>query len=271
MRHVLVTGGSSGIGLAIAAQLLAHGDRITLIARDEGRLAEAQRALSQAGAQAQRVLGVPADVTDAEALGDAVARCTARFGGIDMLAACAGIVEPARFVDQGGAAFDRQIAVNVTGVANSVRSVLPAMLGRGRGRIGIVSSGAGLIGIPGYSAYCTSKFALRGLAAALRLETAGSGVSVSICFPPDTLTPQFERELPLRPPEAQAIMGRVRPVDAKTVAGIILAGMEKNRREIHFGLTLRLLGYFGPLASTYIEMRHGRRYAIKTEDPPSAP
>lgn len=271
MRHVLVTGGSSGIGLAVAALLLARGDRVSLIARDEGRLSKAQDALSQAGTREQRVTAVPADVTDAQALTEAVARCTNRFGAIDMLVACAGIVEPARFVDQDGRDFDRQIAVNVTGVTNSLRSVLPAMLKRGRGRIGIVSSGAGLIGIPGYSAYCASKFALRGLAAALRLETAGSGVSVSICFPPDTLTPQLEREVALRPPDAQAIMGRIRPLDAQTVASIILAGVEKNRREIHFGLILRLLGSFGPFASTYIEMRHGQRYAIKVGDPSRTP
>jgi len=271
MRHVIVTGGSSGIGLAIAALLLARGDRVSLVARDEARLAAAQRVLSPSGAQDQRVMGASADVTDTEALRDAVARCTARFGSVDTIVACAGIVEPALFTDQDAATFDRQIAVNVTGVANSLRAVLPTMLESGRGRIGIVSSGAGLVGIPGYSAYCASKFALRGLAAALRLETAGSGVNVSICFPPDTLTPQFERELPLRPTQAQAIMGRVRPVDARTVAGIILDGMEKNRREIHFGLTLRLLGYFGPFASAYIEMRHGRRYAIKADDPPIAP
>lgn len=259
MRHVLVTGGSSGIGLAVAGLLVERGDRVSLIARDEERLAEAARMLSQGDeARAERIFAVPADVGDGDATARAVAQATARFGPADALVASAGIVEPGRFLEQDAAAFDRQIEVNLTGVANSARAVLPDMRAKGRGRVLIVSSGAGLIGIPGYSAYCASKFALRGLAAALRAEMAPAGISVSICFPPDTLTPQFERELPLRPPEAQAMMGRVKPREAAIVARAIVAGMDRGRREIHFGLTLRLLGYFGPFAASYLDLRNAR-------------
>lgn len=259
MRHVLVTGGSSGIGLAVADLLLERGDRVSLVARDAERLAEAARVLSRGEeARAGRIFIVPADVADGEAVSRAAEEATSRFGVIDALVASAGIVEPARFLEQDAAVFDRQISVNLTGVSNSVRAVVPGMRGKG-GRVMIVSSGAGLIGIPGYSAYCASKFALRGLAAALRVEMASAGVSVSICFPPDTLTPQLERELPLRPPEAQAMIGRVRPQETAIVARAILAGMDRGRREIHFGLTLRLLGYFGPFAATYFDLRGGGR------------
>ncbi|WP_411033327.1 SDR family oxidoreductase [Shinella sp. BYT-45] len=258
MRHVLVTGGSSGIGLAVADLLLERGDRVCLVARGEEGLAEAVRTLSRGmQARAERILAAPADVTDGEALSRAVAHAASRFGTVDVLVASAGIVEPARFLEQDPATFDRQISVNLTGVANSARSVLPGMREKGGGRVLIVSSGAGLIGIPGYSAYCASKFALRGLAAALRAEMAPAGISVSICFPPDTLTPQFERELPLRPPEAQALIGRVRPREAAIVARAIVAGMDRGRREIHFGLALRLLGYFGPFAASYLDRRSG--------------
>lgn len=255
MRHVLVTGGSSGIGLAIARLLLARGDRVSLLARDAQRLADAAASLSPG----ENVLTLTADVTDAQAVDAAVSEAATRFGPVEVLVASAGIVEPALFLDQDTAAFDRQVAVNLTGVANSVRAVLPGMRDQGRGRVLIVSSGAGLIGIPGYSAYCAAKFALRGLAAALRAETAPDGICVSICFPPDTLTPQLARELPLRPPQAQALMGRVKPREAADVARTILAGMDRGRREIHFGLTLHLLGYFGPFAASYLDLRRGRR------------
>lgn len=267
MRHVLVTGGSSGIGLAVAALLLERGNRVSLLARDESGLADACRQLSRGtSARNERILALSADVIDAEALSHAVAHAASRFGDVDVLVASAGIVEPTFFLDQDAAAFDRQIAVNVTGVANSARLVLAGMRRNGGGRVVIVSSGAGLIGIPGYSAYCASKFALRGFAAALRAEMARTGISVSICFPPDTLTPQLQRELPLRPPEAHAMMGRVRPLDAETVARAIVYGMDKGRSEIHFGLALRLLRYFDPLVSSYLEIRNGGLSARRNAD-----
>lgn len=259
MRHVLVTGGSSGIGLAIAALMLERGDRVTLLARDAVRLAEAQALLSQRPGAAARLAAVSADVAEADALAAAAEAAARHFGPVGVLVASAGIVEPGLFAAQPPALFERQVAVNLFGVANSLRAVLPQMRGEGGGRVAIVSSGAGLIGIPGYSAYCASKFALRGLAASLRAEVARDGVTVSISFPPDTLTPQYEREIGLRPPEAEALMGRVRPWQAERVARLIVEGMEKGRREVHFGVALRFVGYFGPFVSAWFDARNGRR------------
>lgn len=256
MRHGLVTGGSSGIGLAIAALMLSRGDRVTLLARDEGRLEAALELLSKLPGAGERLAAVSADVADADSVAAGVR--AARFGPADVLFASAGIVEPGLFHAQPPELFERQVTVNLFGVANSVRAVLPDMQARGGGRIAIVSSGAGLIGIPGYSGYCASKFALRGLAASLRAEVAGQGISVSISFPPDTVTPQYEREMLSRPPEAEALMGRVRPWEAGDVARVIVDGMEKGRREVHFGVALRFVGYFGPFVSAWFDARLAR-------------
>ncbi len=110
----------------------------------------------------------------------------------------------------------------------------------------MISSGAGLIGIYGYSAYCASKFALHGFAQALRSEAHAHGVGVSVCFPPDTETPQFQREFASRPAEAAKIMGTVRPWPADAVAKTIARGIDRGRFEVYFGTTLFLLGRFAP-------------------------
>ncbi|MDX3928626.1 MAG: SDR family oxidoreductase [Shinella sp.] len=259
MAHVLITGGSSGIGLALASLLLKRGDRVSLLARDPDRLSAARNALISGGASTEAIFIASVDVTDQKALNDAVGASEAEQGEVDCLIASAGMVEPALFDAQPADAFDRQVSINLTGVANSVRAVYAAMKARRRGRILVVSSGAGLIGIPGYSGYCASKFALRGFAASLRAEALSHDVTVSVCFPPDTLTPQYERELPLRPPEAALLMGKVRPWKVETVAGRMLAGFDRGIAEIHFGATLAILARIGPVLAPFIERRQRRR------------
>ncbi len=92
--------------------------------------------------------------------------------------------------------------------ANTIRAALPGLRLTG-GRLMIVGSGAGLIGLYGYAAYCATKSALVGLADSLRLELASDRISVGLCYPPDTETPQLAQERPLRPAEAEIMMGKV--------------------------------------------------------------
>ncbi len=246
MTHVIITGGSSGIGLAIASIYAGRGARLSLIARSAGMLDQAQHELRAKAASASDIHTEAADVARKDELEAAIARCEATFGPCDILVTSAGIVEPGRFEDLAGDAFQRQMDTNFSGTVHAVRAVYPGMQQRRRGKIMMISSGAGLLGIHGYSAYCASKFALHGFAQALRSEARPHGVDVSICFPPDTQTPQFERELALRPREAAIVMGTVSPWPADAVARKVVAGIEGGRFETYFGLTLFLLGRFGP-------------------------
>lgn len=251
MTHVIITGGSSGIGLEIARIYADRGARISLLARTLSTLEAAQAELARTNATA-KVLIDSADVTDEIQTVEAIRRCEESFGPCDILITSAGIVEPGVFETISTEAFERQMRTNFTGSVNAVRAVYAGMKQRRCGRIMLVSSGAGLIGIYGYAAYSASKFALHGFAEALRSEARPQGVSVSVCFPPDTETPQFTRELEHRPLEAAVIMGSVAPWASSAVAARIVRAIDKRSFEVFFGLSLGSLGRFGSTLKPFL-------------------
>lgn len=261
MTHVIITGGSSGIGLAIASIYAGLGARLSLIARSADILHHARDELASKSAHADNIRTETADVAIEEQVIAAIHRCEAAFGPCDILVTSAGVVQPGRFEDLPSAGFERQMQTNFSGTVHAVRAVYAGMKQRGHGKIMMISSGAGLLGIHGYAAYCASKFALHGFAQALRSEARTHGIDVSICFPPDTQTPQFERELALRPRESAIIMGTVSPWPADAVARKIVAGIEGGRFEIYFGLTLFLLGRFGPAVRPVLDWWFDRAIA----------
>lgn len=245
MPHIIITGGSSGIGLAVARIYLTKGCRISLIARQKDMLCSAARVLTGGDMiEEGPVFVASADVNDEKALIQAIDAAEARHGPCDVLVASAGRVDPQEFDKQPTSVFDEQLSVNFLGCVYAVRAVLRGMSQRANGRIMLISSGAALIGIPGYSAYCASKSALAAFGESLRAELDGSGVSVSVSFPPDTLTPQYKREILLRPKLAQRLMGAVPPWPVDKVAEKIVMGTESGARQVHFGASLTLLSYF---------------------------
>lgn len=184
MAHVIITGGSSGIGFAVASIYAARGARLSLIARSRGLLEGAQaKLIASSGANADSIRIEAADVAVENDVEAAIRRCEQAFGPCDILVASAGIVEPGRFEELDSASFRQQMDTNFSGTVHAVRAVYDSMKRRRRGRIMMISSGAGLLGIYGYSAYCASKFAVHGFAQALRSEARPHGVSVSVCFP----------------------------------------------------------------------------------------
>ena len=259
MTHVIITGGSSGIGLAVASIYAARGARLSLVARSRDLLEQAaQKLVAEHGLEAGAVRIEAADVTKGEEIEAAILRCVETFGPCDVLVTSAGVVEPAPFEAMQGAAFQRQMETNFSGTVHAVRAVYPDMKERRSGHILMVSSGAGL---NGYTAYCASKFALGGFAQALRSEARVHNVGISICFPPDTVTPQFTRELAARPQEASLIMGTVRPWTAEAVARKIVDGIDRRRFEIYFGAILYLLGRFGPAVRPFLNWWFDRAIA----------
>jgi 3-dehydrosphinganine reductase len=140
-------------------------------------------------------------------------------------------------------AFKQTMDVNYLGSVYVVRAALAAMQAAGGGHIVLVSSGAGLIGVYGLSAYSPSKFALRGLAEVLRAELRPERIGVSIVYPPDTDTPMLREEIKIRPEITSRIAAATKTVSADTVAEAILKGVAKKKFSIAPGFELSALAY----------------------------
>ena len=229
--HVVVTGGSSGIGEATALVAARRRARVTLIARDQRRLdAAGQRIRARSPGSVVGV--VSADVSDRAAIDEALARAVSERGPVDVLVCSAGITRPGRFLELDDDVFRAMIEVDYFGTLWPIRAVTPAMVEQGRGSIVLVSSAAGLVGVYGYSAYGAAKFAVRGLAESLRTELAPFGVHVGCVYPPDVDTPMLVEEERFKPPETKAIAGAISPIGAGRVAEAIVSGIDAGRAEI---------------------------------------
>jgi len=256
--HALITGGSSGIGKATAILLTRRGMNISIVARTASTLAAAKRELEESRVRPdQRVIALAADVADRNQVERAVAAARAELGPIDLLVTSAGMCHPGYFRELPPEIFERTMQVNYFGTLYAVRAVLPGMEERRRGDIVLISSGAGLIGIFGYTPYSPTKFALRGLAESLRGETKPLGVHVVIVYPPDTDTPQLEQESRTKPEETKRITGTAKTWSAEGVAREIVRGLDQKKFVVAPGLEMRWLArlhsLIGPLLNRYFD------------------
>ena len=180
MSVTFLTGASSGIGRSLALCLASQGETIAAVARRELLLATLVEEITRAGG---RALAVPCDVTDSARVLAAVEETQAALGPIDRLIANAGGGEPT-FVETFDAAhMQRVFALNVTGTANCIAAVLPAMLRRGAGHIVAVSSLAAYRGLPNAAAYSAAKAALSNMIESLRIDLRPRGIAVTLICP----------------------------------------------------------------------------------------
>lgn len=255
-QHALITGGSSGIGLALAGKLVAEGFSLSLIARREALLNDTATALRAKCVHPEQEIFIhAADVADAAAAQAAVAEATARLGVPDLVITSAGMAHPGYFEDISLRTHEQSMAVNYFGTLYVVNAVLPAMRARRSGRIVMIASGASLLGIFGYASYCPSKFALKGLAETLQAELKAEGVGISIAYPPDTETPMLVEENKIKPEETKLITGLVKPWTADKVADCIIDGIDRGRFAITPGATIaamnRMPGLVLPILRWY--------------------
>ncbi len=236
-KVVLITGGSSGIGLALARALAERGARLWLLARDETRLKAALEVLR--GAQADRAHhfhSLSADVSDAHQVSQAIAQINAQDGVPDLVINSAGVTHPGYVQDLGLDIFRWMMEVNYLGTVYVTKAVLPGMMARRSGYIVNISSLAGVISIFGYSAYAPSKAAVRSFSEVLRCEMKPYGIGVSVVYPSDTDTPQLAYENRFKPPETKALGSMASALSADQVAQAILKGVARRRFVIVPGL-----------------------------------
>lgn len=199
-KHVLVTGGSAGIGLEIAKEYARSGANITIVARNLAKLKEAQKEIQQICKPNRKVVVAPCDIgSSLETVVEKLAPALKEQGDVDVLINNAGTSVSGTFDTVDVKEFTNMFNVNVQGSVNVTRAVLPGMQTRRQGRIVFVSSQVAQCALYGYTAYAASKWALRGLAEALQMEVRPHNILVSVAFPPDTNTPGYEVEMQTKP------------------------------------------------------------------------
>ena len=212
-QTAIVTGGASGIGLAVAQQLAAAGAGVAVI--DLSAEGVAQTVASIGGAS--KHLGIALDVRDPEAMDRMREEVLARWGRIDILVTCAGILRgvPGRLqtlADTSGEAWDRVIDTNLTGVFLANRAVLSVMFQQKSGNVVNLSSTSGRRGQAYDAAYCASKFGVIGLSECLAEEARSHGVRVQVVLPEMVDTPMLGQNGPMPKPAQLLSAGRVADV-----------------------------------------------------------
>lgn len=250
-----ITGGSSGIGFALAAELAGKGHDLALIARDPVKL-EAARGKLLASFPQRRIEIFATDVGDRVACEAAVEKATGALGAPTWAVANAGIAVPGEFLVQPVEEHEAQMRANYMGTLYFARAAAAKMAGRG-GRLAFVSSGAAFFGIHGYSAYAPSKFAVRGLAEVLRVELKPHGISVSVAYPPDTDTPQLAAEARTKPAATKEITAGGGLWSAEAVAKKIVGAAERGKFVVAPGLQMAALNSLHSLIAPVLRWWQG--------------
>jgi uncharacterized oxidoreductase len=221
-RRVLITGGSSGIGLALAEVLGSKGACVAISGRQNGQLHAAIASLRAAGVAAKPI---EADVTTESGRDATVAGALEALGGVDILVNNAGGVRAGRLENTTESEIRAMIEVDLVAPILLTRALLPSLRESGDSAVVNVASGIALIGMPFYTTYAAVKAGLAHFGEALRRELLGEGIHVLTAYPGATETPMMQSS------RAGAELGFVRE-PAIAVADAICSGLEENALEV---------------------------------------
>lgn len=246
-RVAVITGAGSGIGRALALGLARRGAHLALSDRDGGAADDTARQCRRAGGRAR---ADTIDVTDRHAVLDHAAAVSGDFGRVDLVFCVAGIIHTGSLLASELSDIELVIKTNLLGVINTAKAYLPHVIASGSGHIVTVSSGFGLMAAPHYSAYCATKFAIRGFSESLRqeMELDGHPVSVTCVVPGGVRTPIMSRGLFAAGEDAAAVTAmfetKIARMPAGKAADIILRGVARRRPQVLVGADAHAISLF---------------------------
>jgi 3-dehydrosphinganine reductase len=255
-KVAVVTGGSSGIGKAIACGLAERGTHVWLVAQRKDILGTARSEVEAHRINPdQKIYAVSSDVSDLDQVRKSVAQIMEASGTPDLLVNSAGVTYPGYVEKLELNIFYWMMEVNYYGTVYMTKEVLPAMIARGSGYILNICSLSGIISTFGYTAYGASKYAVHGFSEALRMEMKVHGIGVSIIFPTDTDTPQLAYENQFKPAETRALNSAGGMNTPEAIARSAIIGIEHGQYKIIPNLDaklIRLLNSLSPSLVNYI-------------------
>jgi len=226
-KRIYITGGSSGIGKAMAAEALRRGAAgVWISARGRERLESATAELRALAVSGQIVGSTALDVSDQAACEAAAGEILQGLGGLDILVNNAGVAHVGRLEAATPEEYRRMMDINYFGTVWTTLAFLPHFRAQRSGSVAAVSSTLGQMGLYGYSAYCASKFAVSGFFDCLRQDLLQYGVSVTVLYPADVDTPQYAEENLTKPAETKALAGTASLARPEDVAAASLTAIE---------------------------------------------
>lgn len=240
-KLIVITGGSSGLGEALAKRFIKKGAHLALIARDRNKLQRVQDMLRSMALPTQRIEIFSCDVADEAAAEQTFNAIVASMSVPDILINSAGILKEGYFEKLPFATFRNVMDINYFGLLNCTRAVLPHFKHRGSGRIVNIASLGGKMGSFGYAAYCSSKFAVVGLTETLRAELKFQNIKVQLVCPGEFESPMVAELNTYRTAENRVMTQTVPVMHLDDVANEILSGIRRGSYLIIPGRIARLM------------------------------
>lgn len=238
---VIITGGSSGLGKALAQRFIKKGATVVLIARNKQKLAAAKDELLESCKDSSKVAVFNCDVADFSAIEKTFKDIIDSIGKIDILINSAGILREGYFEKLPIEVFREIMDINYFGTLNCSQAVIPFFKKQGGGRIVNIASLGGRFGCFGYAAYCSSKFAVVGLSDTLRCELKPLNIKIQLVCPPEFDSPMVDDLNTYRTEENRAVAQTTTVLSIEQTADEVFTGIMRNRYLIIPGRISRLL------------------------------